>query len=62
MTLPRRESVKTYLSNMLVDGVSVPCIAVVITPHPTTQQELEDIECEIKAGIKSLYQGGLPSW
>lgn len=62
MTLPRRESVKTYLSNMLVDGVEVPCIAVVITPHPVSVLELVDIEYEIKAGIKSLYQGGLPSW
>ena len=54
---PKRESVKTYTSQIDIGGAITPCLAVVIEPHPNTQEELESVGFEIQAAVKAMYRG-----
>jgi len=54
--LTKRESVKTFKSQIDIGGVETPCLAVVIEPHPETQEELENVGFEIQAAVKGMYR------
>jgi len=52
----QRDSVKTFKSQIDIGGVVTPCLAVVIEPHPDTQEELEAVGFEIQAAVKEMYR------